>query len=675
MSWMEKLYQTYEAGKRLDLPLEQRLLPTSHTLQNAHIHIVIDGKGNFKRASVLEKTQIVLPATEQSAGRSGTRPPPHPLADKLQYVAGDFAEYVSTKPGFFDEYRRLLQSWCDSPYGHPKARAVLHYVEKGKVISDLIAYQILFTDSETRQLLRQWPDDGNEDVPPIFKVLPKARKEIDPGAALVCWSVEMENDPAAETWKDESLQDSWNAFNSASEGIAGLCFITGTQTVLASNHPAKIRHTGDKAKLISSNDLDGFTFRGRFTDTKESFKKLGAQAAGIGLITTQKAHSALQWLVARQGYRSGGQVFVAWAVSGQPVPPPLTDSWSFLNSDELELEAVDHDLPDDTSIIDHTRDLGQSYALRLRKKMAGYAARLDSSEQIVVMGIDSAISDDKGRMAVLCYREFFRDDFFERLEAWHTQFSWPQRNVLAEPDDAGKKPKNRVIWPISSPAPIAIAKAAYGEKLTDTLKKKVIERLVPCIIDGHPFPWDLVSNCVRRAANRNSYSSDEQWLWEKNLGIACALYRGYYQRHPNSSQRRNYTMALDEQNHSRDYLYGRLLAIAERIEGVALSIGGESRSTTAARLMQRFADRPCETWRSIELALQPYMQRLRVSRAGFLNNQLKELDAVLASFDHQEFVSKTPLSGEFLLAYHCQRQKHRIKKDSKDETPSQGDPE
>ena len=191
---------------------------------------------------------------------------------------------------------------------------------------------------------------------------------------------------------------------------------------------------------------------------------------------------------------------------------------------------------------------------------------------------------------------------------------------------------------------------------------------MPCIIDGSPFPIDLMDACVRMATNRNGYKSDEQWLWEKNLGIACAVYRGYFQRHPIKTQRRDYTMALDENNHSRDYLYGRLLAVADRIEEVALGVGGESRSTTAARLMQRFADRPFSTWRNIELALQPYMQRLQNSRAGFLVNQKKELDAINACFNTEDFVSEKKLSGEFLLGFHCQRQKLREKTESTNET-------
>ena len=119
-------------------------------------------------------------------------------------------------------------------------------------------------------------------------------------------------------------------------------------------------------------------------------------------------------------------------------------------------------------------------------------------------------------------------------------------------------------------------------------------------------------------------------------------------------------MSLETNNKSRDYLYGRLLAVAERIEKVALSIAGEKRMTSAERLMQRFAERPYSTWRTIELGLKPYMQRLKISRGGFLTNQTKELDTIMSIFDTEEFMSDKKLSGEFLLAYHCQRQEAYI---------------
>jgi len=64
-------------------------------------------------------------------------------------------------------------------------------------------------------------------------------------------------------------------------------------------------------------------------------------------------------------------------------------------------------------------------------------------------------------------------------------------------------------------------------------------------------------------------------------------------------------MALDKDRTSRDYLYGRLLAVAEYIERAALELAGEKRPTNAERLMQRFADHPYATWRQLALQLSP----------------------------------------------------------------------
>ena len=663
MSWMEKLYQTYEAGILLDLPQDQKPMPTCHTLQNAHINIVIDGEGGFKRASVLEKTQIVLPATEKSASRSSGEAP-HPLADKLQYIAKDYASFGGKKKAYFAGYKTQLQEWCESDYLHDKVRAIYRYIEKGTVIEDLLKQNVVFVDSNNI-LLTQWNNDNGE-APALFKVLPKEKGKLDQGSALVCWTVEQELDPNADTWKDASIQTSWIAYyGSLSGSDNGLCYITGTDKALSTKHPAKIRHSGDKAKLISSNDSNGYTYRGRFIND--------SQACGISFDVSQKAHNALSWLVARQGFRNGDQAYVAWAVSGESIPEPLSDTWTMFENEEFNLDEIEEELTtEQEETQNHSSDLGQLFAIQLKKYMAGYAAKLTPNEQIIIMGIDSATP---GRMGIIYYRELLKDDFFNRLELWHKEFSWSQRHTKKIANNTGKKPKTEVIWPISSPVPKDIATAAYGDNVTDSLKKKVIERLIPCIIDGQPFPVDLLRHCIRKATNRVGYANDAQWLWEKNLCIACALYKGYYHRHPIKTKRRDYAMALEENYHSRDYLYGRLLAIAERIEEVALNISSESRSTTAARLMQRFADRPFETWRNIELALQPYIQRLRISRAGFLSNQLKEMDIILALFKHDDFNRKEALSGEFLLGYHCQRQKLRTKSVPTDETPSQGDSE
>ena len=115
-------------------------------------------------------------------------------------------------------------------------------------------------------------------------------------------------------------------------------------------------------------------------------------------------------------------------------------------------------------------------------------------------------------------------------------------------------------------------------------------------------------------------------------------------------------MALEQDRTTRDYLFGRLLAVAEHIEGRALYVADEKRDTSAAKLMQRFADHPYSTWRTIELSLAPYKTRLRSKSPGFLVNMEKLIDGIVSSFNGQDFMNEARLSGEFLLGYHCQRQ-------------------
>ncbi|MBK7462466.1 MAG: type I-C CRISPR-associated protein Cas8c/Csd1 [Betaproteobacteria bacterium] len=229
-------------------------------------------------------------------------------------------------------------------------------------------------------------------------------------------------------------------------------------------------------------------------------------------------------------------------------------------------------------------------------------------------------------------------DFLKRLEAWHARYAWHQ--------NYGKDTRF-----IGAPAPPDIAEAAYGRRLDEKLQKATVERLLPCIVDGWDVPLDLVRSTVRRATNRVGL---ERWEWEKVLGIACALFKGYHQE-------RNYQMDLETERNSRDYLYGRLLAIADSIEGYALSISdeGKKRETTAGRLMQRFADRPFSTWRTIELALKPYEARMQAGSEisiRVLVKRRKLLDEVMSALNKlPERTSDVPLSGEFLLGYHAQR--------------------
>lgn len=614
MSWIQKLYETYEhCAAQTYTSSEAALTPLYHVVQQAHIEIALDSKGNFRRAAVIDKETTVIPATEKSATARTSAVVPHPLCDHVKYCAGDYKEGNKSQNKYFESYNEKLRKWCESEYSHPKAVAILKYVEKEAVLHDLIKEGVLPVDAKG-QLLRIWR--SQEDKPQLFKQLTPDKQAYKPQNALIRWRVEFPNDPAPEVWKDTSLQDAWIRYCTAGEEAKAvdLCMVTGLKGPLANKHPNRLRGGKDNAKLISNKkeeDSD-FIYLGRFLQV--------SQAAGVGIDISQKAHSALQWLIKRQGFRNGDQAIVAWAVSGKEIPDPFKDSAAMLGLETNKPEIAKQSLG----------DAGQTFALRLNKYIAGYRTTLGSTNDIVVMALDSATP---GRMAITYYRELTGSDFLDRVQAWHEAFAWHQNY-------------SKDLKFVGAPAPKEIAEAAYGRRLDDKLRKATVERLLPCIIDGQPIPRDLMESTIRRTCNRAGL---EHWEFEKNLGIACALFRGYFKE-------RSYEMALEPNRTTRDYLYGCLLAIAEHIEGRALHLAGEKRDTSAAKLMQRFADHPYSTWRTIELSLTPYKTRLRVKRPSFLSGMEKQLDEVNGKFQAQDFLDDRRLSGEFLLGYHCQRQ-------------------
>ena len=47
MSWMARLYETYELGIKVFNDSATPMMPICHTTQNAHINILLDADGNF----------------------------------------------------------------------------------------------------------------------------------------------------------------------------------------------------------------------------------------------------------------------------------------------------------------------------------------------------------------------------------------------------------------------------------------------------------------------------------------------------------------------------------------------------------------------------------------------------------------------------------------------------
>ncbi len=631
MSWLEKCYETYEncqqeigiqkfqaeGDKRSYVPL----LPVAHTTQLVNIEVELDQNGDFQDARLLAKDEqtTIIPCTEESSARtSGVVP--HPLVDKLQYIAADYPAYGGTKKSGWNLYHTQLQDWCSSPYADAKVCAVLRFLEKGCLVASLVKKHILFLD-ENGKMPAKWT--GNKDEKPkILETLASA----DQTESFVRFRV-----GGIDLAQDEAVRESFIHYYEMKQQRVDYCTVQGKQMAVSTLSPYKIRNPGDRAKLISSNDSTNYTYRGRFVTAE--------QALSIGYETTQKAHSALRWLISKQGCSNGDQTVVVWGTKGEPIPDITADSM---------------DLGDDFAAA--FAQLGQpqlppatesEYAERFNKAIQGYGKALDEKANTVVMILDSAT---QGRLSIRYYRELAGSELMKNITDWHRNFAW-KLNYRSAPESAkpGQKPKWKRVSFWGAPSPADIAKAAYGEKADKKIIQQTVERLVPCITEGKYLPRDLMLSAVHRATAGIGL---EPWEYQKTCGIACALICGYYHR----NKKEDFVMTdgkyVDETIDDRSYLFGRILACAEQIERRVQSQTGETRPTNAERLRLVFVQRPAKTTALLQQKLTPYLNRMRANGVS-RDKRYSTLQELVGRLGAEKYTNM-PLNELYLLGYACQ---------------------
>lgn len=605
MSWMKSLYDTYENAARIkNIYNSNNLLKIAHSRQNAQIEIIINKDGNFVDAQFvpIDEADTVIPVTESSASRSSGSAP-HPLCDRLKYVAGDYKKYTgidNTK--HHEEYMKSLERWVQSPYTSPKIKAVYEYLRKGCIIEDLVDVNIFSV--ENGKLTDKWLKT---------KIKLSAGKQEE---AFVRFRVSGVDEITA-LWQDFDLQEKYIEYYLQTQKEKKFCYITGRELPVCHYHPSRIRYSGDLTKLISSNDTKGFTYRGRFSNADEAFT--------ISYEVSQKAHNALKWLITKQGQRVGDKVFVLWGLKNEKTPPLIISSFGLIKKAETDL------------------DTKFEAANEFNKAITGYKSQLDSKSKLVLLGLDAA---NPGRLSVIFYREFIGqqgNELIDNIKSWHENCTW--RNSF-------EGENKRLFYFDGAPSPIDIAKNAYGTEQNGQIKcsnekilSNVVERILPCISDGVRIPRDIVNVAINKALHPQNYSIIENWY--KVLGIACSAYRKYLYDYNNKEV---IDMRIKDDYADLSYNCGRLLAVADAIERWASN--DKERTTNAVRYFTRFSKRPCETWSLINERLSIYKQQLG-SKGNKLYNLIGEISSKI---DPEEFAAARNLDGRMCLGFDSQRQ-------------------
>lgn len=636
MGFWQHLADSYD--KNADALKKTYPLSTTSISNNSDIIavIVIDGDGNFvgfdKIAKKTKPTRqgsgnplvnITIPVTEESMGRS-SGVSSHPVFDQYGYLKGDGKKY--------DAYIAQLKNFTESEFATEQVRAIYKYVSKGTIASDLseiklkdktnIIFQVEITDDRQTKV---WENKTFFDAWHQYYLAKKGKLAERKKRAEVELAGKKKL-PSAEKKKfkeDTELKDK-----------ISVDYVTGVEQLTAISHPKKISNASGNSKLVSDNDTTNYTFRGKFSDSSE--------AISIGYETSQKAHQFLRYLINDRGYYCGEQVILSFTIGSTEklLPPPIEDKsiWTVLQGSSVKTES---DMQ-----IEFRAETGFDYGDELKKALEGFGhgQALKQHVKTAVIALDAATT---GRLSITFYRELDRTEYLERVADWHSSCKWHQKFW----DKLDKK----YIPYIGAPSVDKIIEAVHGkprgtkDESYTKIKKAARERLLRCVFDGAFLPKDYVVAAVRRAANPLGITINNKFDrkgFEQIASTACALVRKDFQQ----LKEEDYKLSIEPDRTDRDYLYGRLIGAADKLEEYALYKKDNDRVVTAViRHMQAFVQRPFRTWQTIHGCLNPYIQTVK---GGFAFN---EIQAVMNQFATGDFEKDTPLNGSYLIGYYHER--------------------
>ena len=675
MGLWQNLCEAYTANEELLRKLYPLSTTTVNNASKPLLVVSISGDGDFRSVRVISKKakgealqSFVIPVTEASMGRTGTEP--HPLFDNYAYLKGEG-----------EKFNRYLEELGKRQDLTREFKAVYRYVSKRTLSEDAKQFEpkddtfVLFeVEFQGEVASRLWEDEGlmrNWHEYYMRTQEEAALKDEERATELCDVECELErleneksscDDKTKRMETQEKIKTLKQQLRELKNSVRALkdspffCFdmIMGNHVVCAISHPKKIANAAGNAKLISDNDKENFTYRGRFATSREAFS--------VGYDSSQRAHQFLRYVVNDHGIKCDSQVIVAFTAAKKaeekPLPPlPVADvQWGNLNDDEQ--------LSSDTGAVLSART-GVNFAHALSKALAGYredpVLRSGLHDPTMIVILDAATT---GRLSITFYREMTREDYLEKLQMWHQSCQW----LFSHKGADGMESKYTGAPSIDNIIAVVYGCPRGSDSGYNKFRKQAREILMRCIFDNSPIPDNYLIQAIRRASSPLANAVDNgkfnRGVFLRNVSVACALFN----KSLKDKGKDQYDMSIELNRKDRDYLYGRLLGAADKLEEYALyKKRNERKETAAIRYMQTFSQKPYSTWNTIHQTLVPYIQQVKNSIA------YEEIQQIHGEFQEGDFENDAPLSGAYLLGYYCERMWieqliSNIKKENTEET-------
>lgn len=626
MSWITDLVDLYDRNEHLvGIPKEiasdngkERmvcLLPIGHMQVNVPIQIDLNADGTFNNAIVLrhEEQKTIVPTTVDSGSRSSGITP-MPLDDKLKYVACDYHLYSkkSKDIDFYNAYVSQLKNYKDylADHGPTSAyqtvSAIYKYVTEHDLLKDLVDYGI-FGNQTAYSLVEKWTE--KDDKPLLYKESPK------PLDSFVRFNVWLKNEKPH--WENPTMYKAWNSYYESKfiESEKGVDYISGkTNIVLTNKHIKGILPSANQAKLISANDTSNYTFKGRFHDATE--------AVTLGYENSQKAQLALKWLIDRQGFGIDTREYLAWGTKGEDISVIEPKKGIFAQPLESLFQQLDNEELPDTN---------EQLAAKIKNAFlkGENICHLNANGNVYIMELDSPVP---GRIDIVYYQSLDVQSYIDKLTDWYSKTAIYVSG------------KNGYMNPNFSLRSLAVFR--NGKHAKNNLIKNTVSSLSQTILGTQKVSWSILNGLYNRAIRPMSFNDPHEKFitWSNTMLGTAKLFRTVYPE---------FGPVLDKQIKDRNYLFGRLLAIADIAENESKKEKQKGYLTNAQRYMTTFAQQPLTVWKTIYLKLMPYLIKMGKdeSKNYIVNRIQREISeiSILLQGDVQKL--NQPLNGSFLIGY------------------------
>lgn len=610
MTFELALMRSYEYAQELGLVDELNedgatLLPLYHNNMKSNgqniIEIHLDKNSNLINAKFLEENKIIIfPVTEKSIARSGANPPPHPLVDKIPYLRPSNDEKYLSYIGELDKWRLNTAN-----------KNVMEYLS--------IIHKFIVSDEWYIKTLDVLLGHGNySEKNYIVDFKDEISKKIDFSKIFITFKVEnFESVKDIDVTRYKELHEDYILHVEKNIVLNGICSVSGEKDYIIKNHRGLL----GTAKLISvSNNKE--TYYGRF--------KVGSDINQIGYRTSEKMHLMLKYFLENKMSRRNlgeQQYFINWFSKdiANEVNLNIFDQSDFLFVDELQVS--------EKKALIHKRNE------EISKIFKGTFGSINKDDIYYCALIDKA---SNGRISLKLFKELQTSSLLKNLMKWQRNNSWYYKN---NEDKSIRKytPSNYYLifntFGIEREGRMHLDNSSY--------RKKLEEELIRCIIEGREIPKDFKNRAFANVKNRLGYK--KCWLPVMNTSLAIL----------NNQEKGEFNYMIDENNKDRSYLFGRLLAVYERIEkSVYDASENQERVSNAEKLWTSFTNHPSTIMQRLEEKTKPYEKKLQMNelKKGLYLKIIKEKQNIINAIYENSNINDVnkPLSYQFIFGYYAE---------------------